>query len=87
MWVNAMSEKIVAFVLLVTEIGREHEVVDRIGSVCKDVGVGCESYVVYGEYDVLVKLLADNLKKIDQAVTRIRKLSGVLRTVTLIAST
>jgi len=82
-----MSERIAAFILLVTEIGREHEVVEKIGSVCKEVGVECEAYVVYGEYDVLVKLLADNLKKIDQAVTKIRKLDGVLRTVTLIAST
>jgi len=82
-----MSEKIAAFILLVTEIGREHEVVEKISDVCKGVGVECEPYVVYGEYDVLVKLLADNLKKIDQAVTKIRKLDGVLRTVTLIAST
>jgi len=82
-----VSERVAAFILLVTEIGKEHEVVEKIGGVCKEVGVGCETYVVYGEYDVLVKLLADNLRKIDQAVTRIRKLDGVLRTVTLIAST
>jgi len=81
-----VAEKVTAFILLVTEIGREYEVKDSIEKVSAEAGVEAETYIVYGEYDVLVKLTAPSLKAIDRAVTRIRKLPGVLRTVTLIAA-
>jgi len=81
------EEKVTAFILLVTEIGREYEVKDSIARVASEAGVEAETYIVYGEYDVLVKLTAPSLKAIDKAVTKIRKLPGVIRTVTLIAST
>ncbi len=80
------EEKVVAFVLVVSQIGEEYNVRDRILALGKDIGVEIEAYVVYGEYDVAVKIVADSLKKIDKAVTAIRGLQGVLRTVTLIAS-
>ena len=81
-----MAQPVVAFVLVVTEVGKEYEVRDKIVEVAKKEGVNVEAYVVFGEYDVAVKLAADNLKAIDKAVTAIRSLNGVLRTVTLIAS-
>ncbi len=81
-----MAEKVVAFVLCVTEIGKEYDVVRKIGEIAKSVGVEAEAYVVYGEYDVAVKLVADSLRKIDKAVTMIRSIPGIMRTVTLIAA-
>ena len=80
------GERVVAFVLAVTEVGREYEVVEKIREVAKQAGVDVEAYVVYGEYDVAAKIVADGLKKIDRAVTMIRTLPGVMRTVTLIAA-
>ena len=82
----SQQERVVAFVLVVTEIGREYEVADRIRRLGQEEGVEIESYVVYGEYDVAVKISAESLKKIDRVVTAIRSLAGVLRTVTLIAA-
>lgn len=81
-----MTETVTAFVLCVTEIGKEYEIVKKIKDVAKEVGVDAEVYVVYGEYDVAVKLTADSLKKIDKAVTMIRSIPGIMRTVTLIAA-
>ncbi len=78
--------QIVAFVLVVTEVGKEYEVRDKILEVARREGVEVEAYVVFGEYDVAVKLSANDLRSIDRAVTAIRNLGGVLRTVTLIAS-
>jgi uncharacterized protein with GYD domain len=78
--------QVVAFVLVVTEVGKEYEVRDKIVEVARREGVDVEAYVVFGEYDVAVKLRAESLKNIDRAVTAIRTLGGVLRTVTLIAS-
>ncbi|HID41780.1 MAG TPA: Lrp/AsnC family transcriptional regulator [Pyrodictium sp.] len=80
------DERVVAFVLAVTEIGKEYDVAEKIRDVAKQAGVDVEAYVVYGEYDVAAKIVADGLRKIDRAVTMIRTLPGVLRTVTLIAA-
>ncbi|ALL01765.1 Transcriptional regulator, AsnC family [Pyrodictium delaneyi] len=80
------DERVVAFVLAVTEIGKEYDVAEKIREVAKQAGVDVEAYVVYGEYDVAAKIVADGLRKIDRAVTMIRTLPGVLRTVTLIAA-
>ena len=80
------EERVVAFVLCVTEIGKEYEVVEKIKSIAGKVGVEAEAYVVYGEYDVAVKIVADSLKKIDKAVTMIRSIPSIMRTVTLIAA-
>ena len=81
------GEGIVAFVLVVTEIGKEYEVRDKILNMGLSQNVKIEAYVVYGEFDVAAKIVAESLKKIDKTVTAIRGLEGVLRTVTLIAST
>jgi DNA-binding Lrp family transcriptional regulator len=78
------QEKIVAYVLLVTEIGREHEVAEQAKKLDEDAVV--ETTVVYGEYDVVVKIETDSLRKIDKIVTQLRRLDSVLKTVTLVGS-
>ncbi len=80
------EERVVAFVLIVAEIGKEYEIAEKVRKVAREAGVEVEAYVVYGDYDVAAKITADSLRKIDRAVTAIRALPGVLRTVTLIAA-
>jgi len=80
------SGSVVAFVLCVTEIGKEYDIVKRVKEIAQSLGVTAEAYVVYGEYDVAIKLVADSLRKIDKAVTMIRNVPGIMRTVTLIAA-
>ena len=77
---------VVAFVLLLVQVGKEYEIVEEVKKVMKETGVDAEVFVVYGEYDIVVKVVADDLKKIDEFVTRVRRLPGVMRTVTLISS-
>ncbi|WP_236698175.1 Lrp/AsnC ligand binding domain-containing protein [Pyrodictium occultum] len=72
--------------LAVTEIGKEYDVVEGIKDIARRTDVEVEAYVVYGEYDVAAKIVADGLKKVDKVVTMIRSLPGVMRTVTLIAA-
>ncbi len=78
------QEKITAYVLLITEIGREYEVAEAAKKLDKDAVV--EASVVYGEYDVVVKIETDSLRKVDKIVTQLRRLDSVLKTVTLIGS-
>ncbi|AEM39837.1 Transcription regulator AsnC-type [Pyrolobus fumarii 1A] len=77
---------VAAFVLLLVQVGKEYEIAEQIKEAAKKAGVDAEVYVVYGEYDIVVKVRAENLSQIDMFVTHIRRLPGVTRTVTLISS-
>ena len=77
---------VAAFILLIVQVGREYEAAEEIRKIRDEVGVKAEVYVVYGEYDVVVKAEAEDLRKIDEFVTRIRRLPYVTRSVTLISS-
>jgi len=78
--VISLSEKIISYVLVVVSIGKEFDVLNKI----KDLPGITEAVVVYGEYDLVVRIEADNMKVIDNVVTSIRNIPSVLRTVTLI---
>jgi DNA-binding Lrp family transcriptional regulator len=73
--------QVVAYVLVVTEVGKEHEVVQKLLQI---KGVS-EARVVYGEFDVIARLEADGLKAVDPAVSTVRRIPNVIRTVTLIS--
>ncbi len=77
---------VAAFILLIVQVGREYDVAREIEAIARELGVEAEVYVVYGEYDIVVKAKAPDLRKVDELVTRIRKLPGVTRSVTLISS-
>lgn len=70
-----------AIILIQTEIGTESKVLEEL---CKLPEVK-EGYIVYGTYDIVLKLEAEALEKIREIVTnRIRKLPDIRTTVTMI---
>jgi DNA-binding Lrp family transcriptional regulator len=73
--------QVVAYVLVVTDVGKEFDVVQKLLQI---KGV-TEARVVYGEFDVIARVEADALKAIDPAVSTVRKIPNVIRTVTLIS--
>ncbi len=77
-----MSSQLVVYVLLVTEVGKEHEILDTV----KEMEDVSEARVVYGEFDVVCKMTPKSLSRLDEIVTKIRKTSSIIRTVTLISS-
>lgn len=77
-----MSSQLVVYVLLVTEVGKEHEILDTV----KEMEDVSEARVVYGEFDVVCKMTPKSLRRLDEIVTKIRKTSSIIRTVTLISS-
>ncbi|NIR14609.1 Lrp/AsnC family transcriptional regulator [Candidatus Bathyarchaeota archaeon] len=71
----------VAFVLINAEIGSEEEVLKSL----KDVEGVEEAYVVYGVYDIVAKIKAENMGKLKDIVTwRIRRLNKVRSSLTMI---
>jgi len=70
-----------AIVLINAEIGSEEEVFNEISKI---EGV-TEAYVVYGVYDIIAKVEADNMEKLKETVaSKIRKLPKVRSTLTMI---
>jgi len=76
-----MCAKVSSYVLVVTEVGKEHEIVQDLLAI-EGVNV---AQTVYGEFDVMTKVDCDNLKDLDAAITKIRKINGIIRTMTLIS--
>jgi len=76
-----MAKSVIGYVLVVTDVGKEHEVVDEL---MKIEGVA-EAQTVYGEFDILCKVECNDLKSLDSAITKVRKIRNVIRTMTLIS--
>jgi len=77
-----MSSQVVAYVLLVTEVGKEYEIVQEL----KKIKGVTEAKAVYGEFDIVTRIEGTDLKSLDESVTKLRRISSVIRTVTLISS-
>jgi len=76
-----MSKNVVGYVLIVTDVGMEHEVVEKLMGI---EGV-VEAQTVYGEFDILCKIKCNDLKSLDGTITKVRKITSVIRTMTLIS--
>jgi len=70
----------IAYMLIVTEMGAEHDAADEI---TKFAGVE-EVAITYGAWDLVVRIFAESLPDLDVIVTKIRRLPTVDETVTLI---
>lgn len=70
-----------AFVLINTEIGSEEEILQEL----KKIPNVREAYVVYGVYDIVAKVEAENMDKLKEVVSwRIRRLDKVRSTLTML---
>ena len=79
--VRYMTGTVVAYVIVVTVVGKEHEVVEKLLAI-NGVTV---AQTVYGEFDVITKVECNNLKSLDSSITKIRKIEIIIRTMTLIS--
>ena len=69
-----------AFVMINTKLGSEKEVLDEI----RKIDEIKESCIVYGIHDIVAKISADTMDKLDEIVTLVRKLDKVRESITLI---
>lgn len=69
-----------AFIFLSAELGEEGNLLKQLRSIDNVK----EAHLVYGVYDIIVKIEAENLDKLKKIVTRnIRSLSEVRSTITM----
>ncbi|MCU0861939.1 MAG: Lrp/AsnC ligand binding domain-containing protein [Methanomassiliicoccales archaeon] len=72
-----------AIVLINSEIGKEMEILDHL---CRMPEVE-RAFLVYGVYDVVAKVKAENMELLEGTITdKVRKLKGIRSTLTLIVS-
>ena len=71
----------IAFVLINTDLGAEEEVKDKL-SEYPEVE---EAHVVYGVYDLILKIRAESMEKVKNTVTwKVRRMEKVRSTLTMI---
>jgi DNA-binding Lrp family transcriptional regulator len=71
----------IAFLFVVTELGFEEDVLREIRTL-PDVK---EAHLIYGMYDIRVKIEGSTANKVEELVKKIRKLDKIRSTQTLIA--
>ena len=74
------DKMVLAFVQIIVETGKEKDAVKKLKTY-KEVK---EVHMVYGEFDLLCKVKAKDLKSLDKLVTKMRKLKSVRATSTMI---
>lgn len=71
---------VTAFILISTELGEEENLIKQL----KSISNVKEAHIVYGVYDIVVKVEAENMNKLKELVTNnIRSLSEVRSTITM----
>ncbi len=71
-----------AYFMAIVKRGTEHEVAKRLG---KMDGV-IEAIVTYGLWDIVVRIEAPNLSRLDALITEMRKMEDIVQTSTLIGA-
>jgi DNA-binding Lrp family transcriptional regulator len=70
-----------AFVLLNTDLGKEESIIEAL----KDVKEIKRTRNLYGIYDIIIEMEADNMDKVKEIVfNKIRRLENVKSTITLL---
>ena len=80
-WKKISKSRSMAFILLNTEMGAEREVLSELKKILNVK----EAHLVYGFYDIILKVEAESLDNLKKVVSnRIRSLRKVRSTLTLI---
>ncbi|MHA1893450.1 MAG: Lrp/AsnC ligand binding domain-containing protein [Candidatus Helarchaeota archaeon] len=78
-----MAVPTVAYLLIEIASGEEYNIIKNVNEM-EEVK---EAYIVYGAWDVIIKLETETMGHLNSLVLKIRKMSGVKRSATLIALT
>lgn len=80
---NMSEENVTAFLLLLTAGEKTEEILNQLRSMSEVV----EGYIIYGEWDLILKISVKNLPDLTEIVMKLRKNAGIKKTSTLIALT
>ncbi|MGD2247787.1 MAG: Lrp/AsnC ligand binding domain-containing protein [Candidatus Methanofastidiosia archaeon] len=72
----------IAFVLCATDIGKEKRVWKKI----IPMDTVKEAHIIYGGYDIVIKVVTNSIEELSSVVSRIKEIKGVQSVSSLIAS-
>lgn len=78
-----IQDQVTAFLLLLTAGEKTEEILNQLRGMSEVV----EGYIIYGEWDLILKIRVKNLPDLTEIVMRLRKNAGIKKTSTLIALT
>lgn len=78
----AQGEDVIAFLLLLTSSDQTEHLIQEL-KVMREV---LEFFIIYGDWDLLLKIKVKSLPELTKFVMRIRKIEGVNKTSTLITT-
>jgi len=76
------NQPVKAYFMAIVKQGTEHDVAKRLQAMN---GV-TEALVTYGLWDIIVRIEAPNLSKLDALITEMRKIQEVVQTSTLVGA-
>ena len=76
------DEDVVAFLLLLTSSDQTELLLEEL----QEMREVLETYIIYGDWDVLLKIKVKSLPELTRFVMRLRKIEGVNKTNTLITT-
>ena len=76
------KQPVKAYFMAIVKRGCEHEVAERLRKT-EDV---TESLVTYGLWDIVARIETEDLQKLDQIITEIRKIQEITQTSTLVGA-
>jgi DNA-binding Lrp family transcriptional regulator len=71
-----------AYFMAIVKRGTEHEVARRLGK----IEGATEALVTYGLWDIIVRIEAPNMGKLDALITEMRKMEDIVQTSTLVGA-
>jgi anthranilate phosphoribosyltransferase len=77
------QDSVTAFLLLLTAGEKTEEILNQL----RDMSEVVEGYIIYGEWDLILKIRVKNLPDLTEIVMKLRKNAGIKKTSTLIALT
>ena len=77
------EDQVTPFLLLLTAVEKTEEILNQLRSMSEVV----EGYIIYGEWDLILKIRVKNLPDLTEIVMKLRKNAGIKKTSTLIALT
>ena len=76
------DEDVIAFLLLLTSSDQTEQLIEEFHEMREVL----EIYILYGEWDILLKIKLKSLPELTKFVLRLRKIEGVNKTNTLITT-
>ncbi|MHA1730196.1 MAG: Lrp/AsnC family transcriptional regulator [Promethearchaeota archaeon] len=78
------GEEVTAFLLLLTSSEKTEELIEKLREESMKEFVE-EAWVIYGDWDLLIKVKVKNLPELTKIVMQLRRTEGIKKTNTLIA--